>query len=102
MKKLFDVDPVTGTWQTFHWDESSKGKEMIIQTQQLTDEIVETNKLDYNNAPDRWGDGRLVARIPLSIWGDLNKKGITKDKKAFRAWLNSPDNRFFRTYPGKI
>ena len=102
MKKLFDVDPLTGTVQWFHWDEQSKGKEMIIQTQQRTDEIIETNKIDYNEAGSRWGDGQMVARLPLTIWGDLKKRGIIDDKKALRKWLNDPDNAVFRTRPGRI
>lgn len=102
MKKLFDVDPVTGTVQWFHWDEQSKGKEMIIQTQQRTDEIIETNKIDYNEASSRWGDGQMVARLPLTIWGDLKKRGIIDDPKALRKWLNDPDNAVFRTRPGRI
>lgn len=101
-KRLFDVDPVTGTVQWFHWDESSKGKEMIIQTQQRTDEIIEANKERYNNASNRWGEGQMIASLPLTIWGELSKKGILRDKKALRRWLNDPDNAVFRTRPGRI
>ena len=43
------------------------------------------------------GLGRKVASIPLVVWNDLQKKGITRDKAAFKRWLNDPDNKFFRT-----
>ena len=100
--KLFDYDPLTKTVQWFHWDEASKGKEMIIQTQQDTTDLIESNKFEYNNHDEGWGEGRLVARIPLSIYAQLNKQGITKDQKAFRRWLNDPDNRCFRLRGGRI
>ncbi len=100
--RLFDYDPLTGTVQWFHWQDDVKGKEMVLQTVQPTEEIVEGNKQHYNNAPDRWGDGQLVARIPISVWGQLQKQGITKDKKAFRRWLNDPDQKVFRLRPGKL
>lgn len=102
MSKLFDVDPVTKTVQWFHWDEASRGKEMVIQTRQEMGEIFESNKLDINNAESRWGDGKCVARLPLTIWADLKKKGVIDDQKALRRFLNDPDNRVFRTFPGRI
>jgi hypothetical protein len=38
-----------------------------------------------------------VARIPMVIYQRLQKLGITKDRKAFDAWLNDRDNSVFRT-----
>ena len=38
-----------------------------------------------------------VARIPMVIWQQLQKLGITKDEKALNKWLNDPDNSVFRT-----
>jgi hypothetical protein len=56
---------------------------------------------------DKWGDITHVARLPLTVIDDLNKKKIMRgfaviDEIAFRAFLNDPDNRFFRTRPGKV
>lgn len=48
------------------------------------------------------GLGRLTAKIPLTIYVDLQKKGITKDPEQFRRWLNDRDNRVFRTSEGKV
>jgi len=58
----------------------------------------------------RWKEDVLenkIASIPLTVIDTLNQKGIMKgfdvvDQKKFRAWLNDPDNRFFRTRQGKI
>lgn len=100
MKRLLKSDPATGTVQWFHGNEDGKG--FTIQTQQKTDEILEANSAAYNDDHDRWGDGKLVASIPLSIWSRLAREGILYDKKALRKWLNDPDNRCFRVRPGRI
>jgi hypothetical protein len=38
-----------------------------------------------------------VARIPMVIWQNLQRLGITKDEAALNRWLNDPDNCVFRT-----
>lgn len=46
--------------------------------------------------------GRLQASIPMSLYVDLMRKGIFKDQKSIRRWLNDPDNRAFRVSGGKL
>jgi hypothetical protein len=92
--------------QTFHED----GDRIVIATEQDVTEIIEQNKKEYNATPSRWGDDifdNKIASIPLTVIDDLNKQGIMRgfyilDKKAFRKFLNDPDNRVFRTRQGKI
>ena len=48
-----------------------------------------------------------IASLPMVVIDDLNKKGIMRgfavmDQKRFKAFLNDPDNRFFRTRPGEV
>jgi len=38
-----------------------------------------------------------VARLPYPVWNRLNRIGITRDRAAFRVWLNSREARAFRT-----
>jgi hypothetical protein len=42
-------------------------------------------------------DTTHVARIPINIYQHLQRLGITKDRKAFEAWLDHRDNCVFRT-----
>jgi hypothetical protein len=42
-----------------------------------------------------------VARIPMVIYQRLQMLGITKDPKAFNAWLDSRECRVFRTDNGR-
>lgn len=102
-RRLFSADPFTGITKYFHWDDSNDT--FLIETemaQPALEDLIEANKQDFNDAPKGWDDGKLVARIPLHIYWDLKKKGITEDPMAMRRWLNDPDNRFFRTFPGTV
>ena len=81
----------------------------IKQSQEVTD-LMEANKAEYNAADTKWSDslfGNKVASIPFTAVDKLNKQGIMQgfkvlDQKRFFAWLNDPDNRFFRTKPGTL
>jgi hypothetical protein len=43
-----------------------------------------------------------VAELPLATYMLLKQLGIMDDSKRFKTWLNDPDNRFFRTYDGRV
>ena len=84
--------------------------EITLQTEQNVDALIEQNKKEYNNAETKWSDqlfGNKVASIPFTAIDKLNKQGIMKgftvlDQKKFFAWLNDPDNLYFRTKAGKL
>jgi hypothetical protein len=84
--------------------------EIVIATEQDVSNIIEQNKKEYNTTNGRWGEDvfdNKIASIPLTVIDDLNKLGIMRgfhvvDQKKFRAWLNNPDNRFFRTRQGRV
>jgi len=106
MKRVFSVDPLTKTADIATDD--GEGGLIITTTQDCTD-IVENNKAQYAQTDEktRYGDWAKVASIPLSVFQELNKLGICKgfavtDQKKFKAWLNDPQNRSFRTRPGRV
>ena len=84
--------------------------ELTVQTEQDVSAIIDQNKKDYNNAETKWSDqlfGNRVASIPFAAIDKLNKMKIMKgynilDQKRFFAWLNDPENLYFRTKPGKL
>lgn len=99
-KRLFSHDPLTGI--TKYWHVKSNG-EYVIETVQETSHDVDNAK--YRNMTDKrtkWGEMARVASIPLSVFYDLKRKGIADDPKAFKKWLNDPDNRVFRTREGTV
>ena len=82
----------------------------VIETIQDVSDIVEDNKQEFNNASTTWGEDvfdNKIASIPMTVIDDLNQKQIMQgfqilDMKRFKEFLNNPDNRFFRTKPGRI
>lgn len=106
MKKLFNVDPASGRHTVAHFDGEGG---LILETKQDVSHIIDGNKKMFNEVTslDRWGDLTKVARLPLTVIDDLNKKGIMRgfavvNETEFKAFLNHPDNRFFRTRPGRV
>ena len=103
--KLFEHDPLLGLTRIWHYDEATDTA--VIETIQDATPIVETNKAQFASIDERakWdgeGLGLRVASIPMNIYMDLVSKGITRTEKDFKKWLNDPDNRFFRTRPGRV
>lgn len=81
---------------------------VVLETKQDVTDIIELNKIQVDNATRKIDNTMThVARIPFTVIDDLNAKGImqgfmVKDEKAFKRWLNNPDNRVWRTYPGSV
>ena len=102
MPKLFSAD--SERYTVAH--ESDDG--IILETRQDVSQIVEANKRQMNESSGKYEDVIThVARLPLTVIDDLNHKGVMRgfqvlDQKAFKTFLNHPDNRFFRTHPGRI
>lgn len=81
----------------------------LIETSQDITGIIEGNKAQFNAIDEKakWGEWTKVASIPNVVVDELNKQGIMRgfgvlDEKRFKAFLNDPDNRFFRTRPGQV
>ena len=104
MKKILDYDPLTKTTQWYHYDESTK--QHALETEQDVTHIIEDSKSLFNQVDERanWkGDTHRIASIPMSIYHELAKiSNNFKDQKVIKKWLNDPDNRVFRTRPGRI
>ncbi|MCC2626382.1 MAG: hypothetical protein K0S14_32 [Thermomicrobiales bacterium] len=100
--RLLDYDPDTKTKTIFHSDGEGG---YTIETLQDVTELVEYNKARYNNVDQRarWGEKAWVAAsLPPHVYMDLKMKGIADDEKKFKAWLNDPENLYYRTRPGRV
>ena len=104
MKRQLDYDSATGITQWFHYDEITG--DIGLQTQQDVTAVIEGTKGAFNPVDERasWkGDVHKVASIPMVIYNELAKiSNNFKDQPAIRKWLNNPDNRVFRTRPGRV
>jgi hypothetical protein len=88
-------DPVTGRGTEIETDAEAG---LVFTHTQDTRPIVESAKAIASNFDPRVRrDTVHVARIPLVVWRQLQRLGITNDEKALNAWLNDRDNRVFRT-----
>lgn len=101
-RRLLHHSPVHGVTEYFHPSEDGSG--FVIEHVQDVDPLIDRNKADLNMVTnsDRWGDGKLVARIPAVIYNDWKQKGYMDDPAKLKALLNDPDNRFLRIWPGRL
>ena len=86
------------------WHEHADGSVTIETKQDITD-IIESNKATYNAVDGKanWkGDIHRIGSVPLSIYYDLQRRGILQDPKRLKAWVNDSANQVFRTRPGQV
>ncbi len=95
-------------YRNYKTHDTSDGK--VIEVVQDVSDIVERNKIEYNNSSTKWSDeplGNKIASLPMTVVDKLNQQGIMRghhvlDMKRFKEFLNHRDNRFFRTKQGRI
>jgi hypothetical protein len=101
MRRVFSTDPLTGI-QRF-WNHNPADDTAYLETEQELTDSLDLNKAHYNDSESNWnGDMHRVASIPLAVVSDLMRRGIWGDEARMKAWLNDPDNRAFRTRPGRV
>jgi hypothetical protein len=101
MPTLYEkYDEVTTRYTEITTD-SETGLPIITFTQDVKP-IIEANKRAANNFTGTNKDGfTRVASIPNVVVQRLMQTGIWYDEQAMNAWLDDPDNRFFRTDDGR-
>lgn len=106
--RLFDTDPLTGITEYYYFDPDTEG--FTIETRQEVESLTEQNKRLWNATEKhtRYGEWTRIASVPnviimeLATQGILSPAGAILDDARYRAWLNDPDNRLFRTRTGKV
>lgn len=104
-----DIEYEKGDWRL------GKSDQYTVTGSKDVTAIIELNKAEYNDGDHsnkRVGNkfGRHAARLdpallPLLYDLDIVERGTAwkiKDMRRFEAWLDDPDNRCWRTWPGKI
>lgn len=99
--RIFDTDPLTRSDILWHADHDGS---VTVEHRQDVTELVDANKREFNQWDERsrWGEGRKVAEIPMVTYMELVRAGIARDPAALKKWLNDPDQRVFRTSPGRL
>lgn len=87
-----------------YWVDRASGT-FFRRTTNLTEPaLLEQNKqlLDESQTK-RFGDGRVVARVPLNVfYRDVASRLKEGDEDFAKWWLNNQQNRPYRTFRGKI
>lgn len=100
-RRFVDYDPLFGV-TNYHHDlgDGKYASEDVVDLASTRD----LNSALYNDAPRHWKKdaNNHIASIPLPLYFDLKRQGIVADRKAFLKWLDNPDNRVFRTRPGRL
>jgi hypothetical protein len=107
MKRLLSKDATTG--KEIYMNQGSDGS-TVIETTQNFDTLLKLNKQmnnDYNKGSMIGNTQRHmqhVAEIPNVVYHHLLEKfgKPSENPKAWKAWLNSNENRAFRTGGGNI
>lgn len=105
-----DEDIWDGDWVLFSMDTSTgietwyNPKEDLIRKITHADRIVNNNKIArQNNAGTRWGDGKIVASVPLDVLHSKLQGAIEQgDQKYLKRFLNDSDNAAWKRREGTI
>jgi hypothetical protein len=105
-KRLLSADPEAG-YREWYWSNPDTD-EVAITTEWHLDPILDATKASFNQFDERanWkGDWHHVGVIPKYVmdyeWRTHGRKMLA-DKEYVRHWLNQPENRAFRSRPGRI
>lgn len=97
-----DVKAING----LEYISSEQNGGLLITKRQDVSAILKQAKAERDAFPEHHGHyGRDMAKaaiIPNIVIEELMKKGIWQDKTRFKAWLNDPDNKAFRTSKGRV
>ena len=99
---LFSDDPVTGI-RRYRLD-LGNGTAVMRTEYHRTEELLAVNHEEAaSNLNTRWGDGKVVARIPMNVlFNQLGEAVRDGDDAYVNRWLNDPDHAKFRTRGGKL
>lgn len=104
-KRLLSSNPEAG-YREWYWSDADGN--VALETEWLVEPIAEAAKARFNQFDERsnWkGDVHHVGFIPYWVieyeWR-VNRRRMLTDKEYVRHWANLPENRAFRTRPGRI
>lgn len=73
---------------------------IAVETRQDVSNIVDLAKAARDIPPDR--EFRLTAFVPDAVMDKAYNEGWFHDAKAWKKWLNNPDNAAFRVWEGRV
>lgn len=87
-----------GVRRTLYWEDSDPDT-FGVNTEVDVEQLVKNNA-DLQELHPLGSTNKLVARVPLTIYEQSIHEGWGEDR--WKRWLNDPDNKFFRIWPGRV
>jgi len=75
---------------------------LVYHTKQNVQPVIDHVKNLKDNTIKPGKDLRHVAEVPMVVYQKAIREGWANDDKAWKKWLNNPDNKVFRTWEGKV
>jgi hypothetical protein len=87
-----------GVRRTLHWREDEPDR-FGVNTEVDVEQLVKNNAALAELHP-QGSTNKLVARVPLTIY----ERSVHEnwDDEQWKRWLNDPDNKAFRIWPGRV
>jgi hypothetical protein len=87
-----------------HWIDREKGLGFRKTENLVEDELLARNRESLNDSHGkRFGDGKVIASVPLNVfYRDFAQRLKDGDDDFVKWWLNSDQNRPYRTFRGKV
>lgn len=87
-----------------HWVDKSRGFGFRKTENVIERDLLERNRELYNDSfGQRFGDGKVIASIPLNIfYRDIAPRLQEGDSDFLKWWHNRDENRPYRTFRGRI
>jgi hypothetical protein len=93
-------DPVAQVRRSYYEIEDGL---LACKTEYVVDDLLKANAEARNEGKTAWGDGKIVASVPMNIlMRDLLPAIKNGDDKHLAKFLNDIDNRAFSTREGRI
>lgn len=89
-----------GKYRQYLEVDSDNSDKWIFHTVQDCEPIIERAKMLSELEPGK--DFRHVACVPINVIERAHREGWYHDKAKWKAWMNDPDNKAFRTWPGHV
>lgn len=87
-----------------YWVDKANGVGFRKTENLVEDELIARNRESFNDSHGkRFGDGKVIASVPLNVfYRDFASRLKDGDEDFVKHWLNSDQNRPYRTFRGRV
>lgn len=87
-----------------YWIDKEKGVGFRKTENLVEDELLAVNKQRFDDSQtERFGDGKIIASVPMNVfYRDFASRLKDGDEDFVKHWLNSEQNRPYRTFRGRV